>query len=411
MAVEIKIITNLQITYMKKILSALIAFTIFFTACRKAQIGMTTTIGEASPWNDTSSLHPKNTAFKNLIEKYKKKGLPGISLLVRDNKGTWIGATGKADLSNNIGFVPGTISKAASITKLFMGVLVFKLMEDSVNTGIGFRELNKKINTWLPAKVTDKLANGNTVTLGQCMKHETGIPDLIEEDRFYLAVLNNPNKKWKPEELLEYIYDKPALFAAGDTAVYSNTNTILVTMMIEAQTGKKHADLLKQYVLNPLGLNHTYYQPHDILPPGVAQGYYDLYNNGTIVNVSNLVTGSGNGYGGIYSNLFDLYKFADALFIKQTLLKPASLLLMQTYGKQDDTNYYGFGIQKSFLNHGVDFGIGHKGRDLGYTANLFYFPNKGVLHIFFINYGTDADSDLKQMFREFQEELVVLSLN
>jgi len=337
--------------------------------------------------------------------------LPGISLLVRDNSGTWIGATGKADLSNNISFVPGTVSKAASITKLFIGVLVFKLMEDSANTGIGFRELNKKINTWIPARVTDKLANGNAVTLGQCMKHETGIPDLIEEDRFYLAVLNNPNKKWKPEELLEFIYDKQPLFAPGDTAVYSNTNTVLVSMIIEAQTGKKHADLLKQYILSPLGLNRTYYQPHDVLPPSVAQGYYDLYNNGTIVNVSNLVTGSGNGYGGLFSNVFDLYKFADALFIKQTLLKPASLLLMQTYGKQDDTNFYGFGLQKSFLNHGTDFGIGHKGRDLGYTANLFYFPSKGVLHIFFINYGTDADSDLKQVFREFQEELVVLSLN
>lgn len=372
---------------------------------------MTTSIGEPCPWNDTSNLHPKNAAFKNLLEKYRKKGLPGISLLVKDNKGTWIGATGKADLSNNIDFVPGTISKAASITKLFMGTLVFKMMEDSVNTGIGYKELNRKVNTWLPKSITDKLANGNIITLGQCMKHETGIPDLIEEDKFYLAVLNNPNKKWKPEELLEYIYDKRPLFAPGDTAVYSNTNTVLVSMILEAQTGKKHSNLLKQYIRNPLGLNNTYYQPHDVLPPSVAQGYYDLYNNGTIVNVSNLVTGSGNGYGGIYSNLFDLYKLADALFIKQTLLKPSSMAIMQTYGKQDDTNLYGYGIQKTFLTRGINAGIGHKGRDLGYTANLFYFPNKGVLHIFFINYGTDADSGLKQVFREFQEELVELSLN
>lgn len=387
------------------------SFIILFTACRKAQIRMTTTIGEVSPWNDTSSLHPKNTAFKALLEKYKKRGLPAISLLVKDSRGTWVGASGKADLSNNINFVPGTVSKAASITKLFIGTLVFKLMEDSINTGIGYRELNRKVDTWLPKSITDKLANGNTITLGQCMKHETGIPDLIEEDKFYLAVLNNPNKKWKPEELLEFIYNKQPLFAPGDTAVYANTNTVLVSMIIEAQTGKKHSDLLKQYILNPLGLSHTYYQPHDVLPSSVAQGYFDLYNNGTIINVSNLVTGSGNGYGGIYSNLFDLYKFADALLIKQTLLKPSSMAIMQTYGKQDDTNLYGYGLQKTFLTKGINAGIGHKGRDLGYTANLFYFPNKGVLHIFFINYGTDADSNLKQVFREFQEELIEMTLN
>lgn len=395
---------------MKKTLYLLMLSSIIIGACTKPQVSQTRSIGILNPWNDTSNLHPKNISFKALIEKYKKKGLPGISLLINDNKGTWIGAAGKADLMNNIDFVPGTVSKAASITKLFIGSLVFKLMEDSVNTGIGYRELNKKISTWLPSNIVSKLANGSNITLGQCLKHETGIPDLIEEDRFYLAVLNNPNKKWQAEELLEFIYNKPALFSAGDTAVYSNTNTVLVSMIIEAQTGKKHATLLKQYVLEPLGLRDTYYQPHDQLPNSVAQGYYDLYNNGSIVNVSNLVTGSGNGYGGIYSNLFDLLKFVDALLIKLTFLKPSSMSIMLSYGKQDDTNYYGYGIQKSFLEQGANFGIGHKGRDLGYTANLFYFPNKGVTHIFFVNYGTDADSDLKQVFREFQEELVTLSL-
>lgn len=395
---------------MKKIVWSILLTGIINSSCRKSQIVQTRLIGETGPWTDTSNIHPKNATFKALLDKYKKKGLPGISLLVKDSKGTWIGATGKADIANKIDFVPATVSKAASITKLFVGTLVFKLMEDSINTGMGYSALNKKISKWLPPKIIKKLANGSNITLGQCMKHETGIPDLIKEDRFYLAVLNNPTKKWQPEELLEFIYNKPALFAPGDTAVYSNTNTILVTMIIEAQTGKKHEDLLRQYILNPLGMTHTYYQPHDALPNSVAQGYFDLYNNHSIVNVSNIVTGSGNGYGGIYSNLFDLYKFADALFIKLTLLKPSSMAIMLTFGKQDDTNLYGYGVQKSFLTRGIDAGIGHKGRDLGYTANLFYFSNKGVLHIFFINYGTDAESDLKDVFREFQEELVTLTL-
>jgi D-alanyl-D-alanine carboxypeptidase len=181
-------------------------------------------------------------------------------------------------------------------------------------------------------------------------------------------------------------------------------------MIIEAQTGRKHSDLLRELILNPLGMSHTYYQPHDELPNEVAQGYFDLYNNNTLVNVSNLVTGSGNGYGGIYSNVFDLFKFADALFIKKTLLKPSSLAIMQTWGKQDDTNLYGYGIQKTFLDKGIDAGIGHKGRDVGYSANLFYFPNKGVTHIFFVNYGTDGDSHLRQTFYDFIDELVSITV-
>src|SRR5690349_15012911 len=110
---------------MKKISAIILVTAIIVCSCTKPQIVQTRSIGQPCPWNDTNNLHPKNAAFKALLEKYRKKGLPGISLLVNDNKGTWIGATGKADLSNNIDFVPGTISKAASITKLFVGTLVF----------------------------------------------------------------------------------------------------------------------------------------------------------------------------------------------------------------------------------------------------------------------------------------------
>src|SRR5574338_235890 len=393
---------------MKKIFIAL--FFISFFACRKAQIVQTRSIGEDVPWNDSSSLHPKNAVLEALLEKYQKKGLPGISLLVNDKNGTWIGAAGKADIANNIDFVPGTVSKAASITKLLVGTLMFKLMEDSVHTGIGYKDLHTKIKHWLPQRITNRIANGNQITLGQCMKHETGIPDLIEQNSFYLAVLNNPNKEWQPEELLSYIYDLPPLFAPSDTAVYSNTNFVLVAMIIEAQTGQKHSDLLRQIIFNPLGMSHTYYQPHDELPNEVAQGYFDLYNNNTIVNVSNLVTGSGNGYGGIYSNVFDLFTFEKALFIQQTLLSPKSLALMQTYGKKDDTNFYGYGLQKSYIQPNGDYGIGHKGRDLAYSANLFYFPKNGVTHIFLVNYGTDAKSGLKDVFGSFVDELVALTL-
>jgi D-alanyl-D-alanine carboxypeptidase len=104
-------------------------------------------------------------------------------------------------------------------------------------------------------------------------------------------------------------------------AIYSNSNTILVTMIMEAATKKKHADLLREKILQPLNLQHTLYQPHDALPNSVAQGYYDLYNNKTMVNVSNLVTGSGNGYGGIYSNLFDLQKFINAVLVNKSFLQ------------------------------------------------------------------------------------------
>ena len=67
-------------------------------------------------------------------------------------------------------------------------------------------------------------------------------------------------------------------------------------------------------------------------------------------------------------------------------------------------------FMKKFIDRGVNAGIGHSGRDLGYTGNLFYFPNKKVAHAFLINYGTDAKSRLKEVFDAFQEELLDITL-
>src|SRR5678810_198107 len=157
---------------MKKIIIGILVIA-SVSACRKAQITETRSIGDPCPWTDTSNYHPKDATLKALLEKYRLKGLPGISLLISDSKGTWIGSTGKADIENNIDFTPGTISKAASITKFFMSTLLFKMIEDSVHTGLGYNAIYTKISHWLPSRIIDKLPNGNLVTLGQCMNHET----------------------------------------------------------------------------------------------------------------------------------------------------------------------------------------------------------------------------------------------
>lgn len=378
--------------------------------CRKPYIEPSVADNIPVPWNDTSAGHPKNAVFLSLLEEYRKKGLPGISLLVNDPSGTWMGSVGKADLESNIPFSIGQVSKAASITKLFMGALMFKLIEDSTHTHLGYRSLFLPITTWLPRSITDRLPNGHLITLGDCMKHETGIDDVIDMDAFYLAIVNTPNKNWTGEELLGFVYDTDPLFKPREKAIYSNTNTVIVSMIMEAATGRDHSDLLRQYILAPLNLKNTYYQGHDRIPSTAAQGYYDLYDKQKLVNVSNLITGSGNGYGGLFSNVFDLYTFLDALVLKQTLVTPESLALMQAWGLPDPPNQYGYGMMKKFIERGENAGIGHSGRDLGYTCNLFYFPHKKVTHVFFINYGTDANSFLRPVFDSFQNKLLNLTL-
>src|SRR5688572_1018543 len=145
---------------MKKIY-ALVCIIAICGACRKADIPITRPHESAIPWMDTSYKHPKNEDFKNLLSRYNKLGLPGISLLVKDASGTWCGSIGKSDLERNMPFKVDQVSKIASISKLIIGTTVFKMMEDSLHTGMGYSAMHKKITTWLPDNLTAKIANGN----------------------------------------------------------------------------------------------------------------------------------------------------------------------------------------------------------------------------------------------------------
>ena len=77
---------------------------VLLAACVKPQIDDTTITGQDIPWTDSSNLHTQHTDFETLIRKYHAKGLPGISLLVEDRAGTWVGSVGSADLKTGIPF-------------------------------------------------------------------------------------------------------------------------------------------------------------------------------------------------------------------------------------------------------------------------------------------------------------------
>ncbi|MCW5910173.1 MAG: serine hydrolase [Cyclobacteriaceae bacterium] len=380
-----------------------LALIIGLLSCKEADIRPTASCSFVSPVAINTN-HPKQADFNAILTRYVKNGLPGISALVEDEDGVWIGQAGKADIARNIPFLPCNPSKAASITKLMVATLTFMLQED------GLLNINDPIGKYIDGKILAKIENAEHVTIKNCLQHTTGIYDIIDDSEFYLAVLNNPNRQWEAEDLLKFAYGKKALFATNQGVSYSNTNTALVGMCLDKVLGYHHSKALRQMLFEPLGMEQTYLQSREKLPENTAQGYYDLYNNNTIVNVSNLITGSGNGYGGIFSTVTDLHKFIKALYYDKTLISEASLAIMQEWVPENDSeeNNLGVGMVQKFKNFSEHLGMGHSGRDLGYSADLFLFPTRNNrLMIFFVNYGTDGNTALRQVFRDFERELVL----
>lgn len=76
---------------MQRVAGVMILVVLFSAACRKPYIEPGTITSNTVPWTDSSSRHPKNAVYRALLDKYKRLGFPGISLLINDRFGTWVG--------------------------------------------------------------------------------------------------------------------------------------------------------------------------------------------------------------------------------------------------------------------------------------------------------------------------------
>ncbi|NTW24292.1 MAG: serine hydrolase [Lentimicrobium sp.] len=360
--------------------------------------------------NPTYQQNPKSEEFQTLLDNYVSKGLPGAILLVKDEQGFFIGSSGMADIKENIPMQACHVSKIASITKFMLGVAVMRMQEK------GVLSLDDPVNKYISSDYLKKIDNGDSpLTIRNLMNHTTGIYEVIEDQGFYLQVLNDPTRLWTADDLLKYVYNKESMFVfnPADTVGYSNTNYLLLSMVIESATGRPHSVTLHNEVIDLLNLEDTYYFYHDPLPEsGIAQGYYDLYNNGNLENLTQWNTGSGNGYGGVYSTVWDMYRFIDALFIQKSLLNQSSLDEMLTFHPDIESGkYLGVACFKDFINIGDperDYAWGHRGRDLSYSADLYYFPTHQATMALIVNYGTDGDSPLRPVYNEMRDNIARL---
>lgn len=353
--------------------------------------------------------HPKAAAIQAKIEEYIGRGIPGLSVLVNDDDGFWIASAGFADIENQIPMQPCHINKLGSVTKMMLGTLVWQLIQE------GTLNIDDPISKHIP-EIADKIENGADITLGMLVNHTSGVYDVAGDLGFNLAVINDMSKHWTSDEILGYLEGKPATNLPGEKVQYSNSNTMLVSLIIDEAAGRSHAALLQSKIFEPLGMDNTiYYNYENDFPlPNLAQGYLDFNNDGgDIQNISNLNPGSGNGYTGVYSTVTDLYKFMNALLRDKTLTTEDNLELIF-----DSMRLTESGVWKSSIGaihdeyrtvFDEDFHVyGHTGGDIGYSANLSYFPENNTIFAATFNYGTNLPSELGSELRELRRELFLI---
>lgn len=380
-----------------------------FVACRKNLIQTTESCSPDTRFT-INEQHPKAEKITGLMDSYIAKGIPGMTVLIHDAKGFWIGSRGYADLEAGVRMQPCHINKLGSITKMMMGAVIWKLVED------GKLDIHAPISTYIP-DVTEKITHGADITVAMLLNHTSGIYDIARDLGYNLGVVNDFTKQWTSEEILAFFEGKPATNLPGEAVNYSNSNTMLEGLIIEKITGKPHGQMLEEMIFIPLGMENTYYYDYaESFPTStLAQGYLDFNNDGgSIQNLSSMNPGSGNGYTGVYSTVEDIYTFIDALLVKKSLISESNLQKifesLRSGSSQTWQTSIG-GIHREYMDvlPKSVIAYGHGGGDIGYSANLNYFPHNETIFAATFNYGTNLPSALGKELDKLRIELVKLA--
>lgn len=331
-------------------------------------------------WGPRLNTHPKGAAFQALIDDYVRRGLPGVVLYVKSPVGVWNGAAGYAKLETREPMTPMHLHHSGSNAKTYTATAVMLLVEE------GKIALDAKINTYLPSSISNRIANGNDATVRHLLNHRSGIREFEDEVKYGVDVANDPFAARTPDFLLEYVYDRPALFRAGNAYSYSNTNYLLLALLMDQVLGESHATFMRERIFRRLGLENTYYKMEPGLPrpPGLVNSYGDTYGNGRLVNVSDLQTQKARitaGESGVLATSHDYARFLEAL-LRGELVTVRSLSEMTKWVRPA---YYGFGLQSVSIRHGP--AIGHDGANVGTMTQRWYFPDARTLIVLLTNAG------------------------
>jgi len=156
---------------------------------------------------------------------------------------------------------PHALFKIASVGKLYDAVAITKLVH------AGRLSLDSTLACYMP-ELVGRIQYANEITLRMMVEHRSGIPNFTATPNFW----TNPPKT--SEGALERVLDLPADFKPGKDYEYCNTNYLLLGEIIQKVTGKSKFQYIKENILDPLGLKHTFGSIHDVNMNDLMSGYY-----------------------------------------------------------------------------------------------------------------------------------------
>lgn len=365
----------------------------------------------------------------------------------------WCEAAGTANPETNEQMTSNHLFRIASVTKPFTAVVVLQLIEEERFT------LDTPLTDLLSPsdlpnnRTADELLILNDTPAGaeirvrHLLSHTSGLPDywgernlagpyeemslldLLLEDGKQLWTKPDSDrqvtglglKMWSPTDIIRFYCDAGLSHAAkgvpGDTFHYSDTNYVLLGLIIEKVSGTKLHDAFRERIYDPLGMTDTFLEWYEPVPlDRLSHNFFWIEDDtategGHNVNLMRISFNSSAGWagGGLVTTAHDLNRFLRGLFAQQLFRNEETLDHMLTAREADSAELqYGLGLYRITTKSG-HVGWGHFGAS---GVSAFVFPNSDVSIVLTRNHSIDYPymKDVEQ-FVSALEQLGVLGCN
>ncbi|MFJ4582708.1 serine hydrolase domain-containing protein [Streptomyces echinatus] len=307
--------------------------------------------------------------------------VPGVTVGVwTPGQQSYVRSFGVADKASGRKMTPDLYTRIGSETKTFTVTALLQL------AGRGKVGLDDPIG-----KYVDGVPNGDRITLRQLAGMRSGLFNYSEDDGFFKALTSDPRRPFTPRELLGYAFRHPVLFPPGRKFDYSNTNMILLGLVVEKESGQRLGDYIKRHILDPAGMKDTLFPDGSEFPRPHAQGYTDQTADGKVAETAGWNPSWGWAAGAMISTLDDLRVWAPTVATgelpdgKRMITADLQRQRLVTPATPVPGAGYGLGI------FNVQGWIGHNGSLPGYESLTIYLPATRTTVVVLLN--TDIDHD------------------
>ncbi|MGW6977891.1 serine hydrolase domain-containing protein [Streptomyces sp. NPDC054932] len=304
-------------------------------------------------------------AIKKVLAESK---VPGVIVAVSaPGKGEYVRSFGVADKATGTPMTPNLNMRIGSVTKTFTVTALLELVDD------GKVGLDDPIGKYI-----DGVPNGDRITLRELAGMRSGLFNYSADEGFYKALTSDPDRRFTPQELLDYSFKHPVLFEPNAKFYYCNTNLILLGLVVEEVSGIPLETFIDREVVEPAGLKHTLFPTGSQFPAPHAQGYTNQTASGKTEVSTDWDPSWAWAAGAMISDLSDMRSWAKTL-ATGTLLTPATQAQrLKTVDALPGTGY-GLGI------FDVQGWTGHNGSLPGYGSLVLYLPEAQATLVVLLN--------------------------